>query len=635
MKKLLSIFLATAMLISLIPAVFAADTETEAGIKVVYDFKNKFVVTNPPTPYSALIWESNDGFWQYADNSRGAEKMENSGGHLRADSGNVKVVAAKYDAEIESWYWIAFKISIPKTGDYGLSVTATPVSGGKKNHIDAFVFKVNSVESISEGFKDEKNKLSTNQFSDDTGEQTLVFKGGKIPLEADEYYFVFKPTSKATSGGNFKDNGYVFLNYLTLTEGDGSKSVPMISSLTVDGNKVTATAAKMSNNTDATDVTYSYAVAVDDAALAEVDANTGVVTGLADGTATIIATATKDGLSSSKSIEVEVTAPVTEPEVTPVYEEAFGEDTYEIEENVNVNPDVKVVAYANGEKLSQETTSATKTGDVYEVKTDATIGDYTFRYWARGLENAEKGNKRIVSLENNFTYSAEKGDANWLIAVYTKDGEDAETEYFNANGQLIPDATDATRPYMLGYGYATDWKDNGNGIKEAVYGNGVQSYNITVNGKSDLYKYGAKIVCPTVEVPENKYFWGWTKKVGNAAAELVSTETNYTFYAWEDCVVEPMFGDSELVRGDIIARKILISKLDIGNNESVIKAEFIGFGDAVERGITLGTKDYAMTRDDATQFAIINNVNATEISAYAILSDGTKYVYTYVAPTAE
>ena len=294
---------------------------------------------------------------------------------------------------------------------------------------------------------------------------------------------------------------------------------------------------------------------------------------------------------------------------------------------------VKVVAYAKGETLAQTTTSATKNGDVYEVKTDATIGDYTFRYWARGLENAEKGNKRIVSIEKDFTYCPEKGKTNYLIAVYTKDGEEAETEYFNANGQLIPDATDDTKPYMLGYGNATDWKDHGNGIKEAVYGNGVQSYNITVNGK-DTYTYGTRIICPTVEKPEGKYFWGWTKKVGNTAAELVSTDMDYTFYAWEDCVVEPMFGDSELVRGDIIARKILISKLDIGNNESVIKAEFIGFGDAVERGITLD-KDYAMTRDDAKQFAIINNVNATEISAYAILSDGTKYIYTYVAPTAE
>lgn len=528
MKKVLSIFLALALLVSLTPAVFAADAE----INVTYDFSGVFDANKK---FSEVKGEN----WEVAGIKSGTDGItmdslvkDSTNGVTRNNSSNIRVSASTGGS-----YWIAFKLTVPETAKYSLTFKTKLGTCTTPTAVNAIAYLFEAGTTIEDGMKND-NKIETESFTAASAEKSFELVKDET-LSKGEYYFVcsFKTTDKTA---------WVAVQSLTL------------------------------NGTVA-----------------------------------------------------------AEPEVTPDYEEAFGEDTYEIEENVNVNPDVKVVAYANGETISQTTTSATKIGDVYEIKTDATIGDYTFRYWARGLENAEKGNRRIVSLENNFTYSAEKGDANWLIAVYTKDGEDAETEYFNANGQLIPDATDATRPYMLGYGYATDWKDNGNGIKEAVYGNGVQSYNITVNGKSDLYKYGAEIVCPTVEVPENKYFWGWTKKVGNAAAELVSTETNYTFYAWEDCVVEPMFGDSELVRGDIIARKILISKLDIGNNESVIKAEFIGFGDAVERGITLGSKDYAMTRDDATQFAIINDVNATEISAYAILEGGTKYVYTYVAPTAE
>ena len=342
--------------------------------------------------------------------------------------------------------------------------------------------------------------------------------------------------------------------------------------------------------------------------------------------ATAVGATTITAMVGENKYEATVTVTEPAPAVTPDYDAAFGEDTYTTpDEKVNINPTVKVAAYAKDTTLSQTETTATKSGDIYEVKTPEEIGDYTFRYWARGLET---GNRRIVSLENNFNYSAQNGDANWLIAVYAKDGEASEPEYFNANGQLLTKADENTKPYMLGYGYATDWKDNGNGIKEAVYDESkIEKYEITVNGKADTYTYGTEIKCPTVTAPENQYFWGWTKKVGNGAAELVSTDMNYTFYAWENCEVVPKFCDSELVRGDIIARKILISSLDIGNGESVIKAEFIGFDNAVERGITLD-KDYAMTRNDAKQFAIINDVQEESISAYAILADGTKFIYT-------
>ncbi len=645
MKKLLSIFLATAMLISLIPAVFAADTEAKAGIKVVYDFTNTEIIDTEvlkssidksgKTVYeldpTVLTYAASNGFWEYEENSRGINPIKSSGTGIRINTDHCSFQVSANTAETN--YWIALRLNVPKDGDYKVDIVVNPFGFAPTTYIDAFMFKVEGHKGTVEKGIIDTNKLNSDKtYLTENKVKNSVTLTESNPLEAGEYYFVFKPVATGSSS-------FVSLISLTLTEGDGSQSVPMISSLTSttknDVTTVTATAAKMSNGEDATDVTFSYAVATDDEDLASVDESTGVVTGLADDTATIIATATKDGLSSSKSIEVDVTAPVVVPTVTPEYDEAFGKGAYTTDIVTGLNPQVVAYLYTDSGKISVGTTAEDNDEDgLWNISTDETIDGYTFRYWARGLENAEKGNKRIVSIEKDFAYCPEKGKTNYLIAVYTKDGEVAETEYFNANGQLLPDATEETRPYMLGYGYATDWKDNGNGIKEAVYGNGVQSYNITVNGKADTYTYGTRIICPTVEEPEGKYFWGWTKKVGNAAAELVSTEMNYTFYAWEGCVVEPMFGDSELVCGDIIARKILISKLDIDSNESVIKAEFIGFDDAVERGITLD-KDYAMTRDDAKQFAIINNVNATEISAYAILSDGTKYIYTYVAPTAE
>ena len=51
-------------------------------------------------------------------------------------------------------------------------------------------------------------------------------------------------------------------------------------------------------------------------------------------------------------------------------------------------------------------------------------------------------------------------------------------------------------------------------------------------------------------------------------------------------------------------------------------AEFIGFENAVEKGIMLGNKRYAMTTE-RSQFTIVNDENASEIKGYAIFKDGT------------
>ena len=114
---------------------------------------------------------------------------------------------------------------------------------------------------------------------------------------------------------------------------------------------------------------------------------------------------------------------------------------------------------------------------------------------------------------------------------------------------------------------------------------------------------------------------------GETEAELVSAEQNYTFYAWEKCTVEAVYADDKPVfTGE--KRKILVDTFSL-EGETAVMAEFIGFDNAVERGITLGSKDYTMTSKTAKQFTIINDVNASmaEISGYAILADGTKLVY--------
>lgn len=69
--------------------------------------------------------------------------------------------------------------------------------------------------------------------------------------------------------------------------------------------------------------------------------------------------------------------------------------------------------------------------------------------------------------------------------------------------------------------------------------------------------------------------------------------------------------------------RIIIDKLIVeGTTDEAVMAEFVGLERAVEKGIMLGTKKYAMSSKD-NQFTIINDDNETEIKGYAILANGT------------
>ena len=65
-------------------------------------------------------------------------------------------------------------------------------------------------------------------------------------------------------------------------------------------------------------------------------------------------------------------------------------------------------------------------------------------------------------------------------------------------------------------------------------------------------------------------------------------------------------------------RKIIISSVAAGN-ESAIMAEFIGFGDALEKGVMIGNRKIAMTTTD-NQFTVVTD---DEVTGYAIVGNAT------------
>ncbi len=311
--KALALLLSAMLIIGLAPTAFATEGESTtemSEVKVVYKFNKAGLASgNTKTQLinntgGAINYADTNGFWRY--------------GTRNSSVGN----AAAYKDIVEKY------LSISANGDadgYIVLVLNVPVKGGYKVTLEHW--KRN--DGVSQGgvhiipASDDiqvavKNAIENNaglcsdavSYYDANGTSAATAVRGETDLgthffEAGEHYVIFTQKSNETGKA---------MRFSALTLDGGSNTVPMISNLTATpdangGATVKAEATLMSDGTAATDVTYSYSVAEEDAKVASVDAETGIVTGKLNGTATIIATATTGNYSSSKSIEVSVTNP--------------------------------------------------------------------------------------------------------------------------------------------------------------------------------------------------------------------------------------------------------------------------------------------------------------------------------------
>ena len=266
-------------------------------------------------------------------------------------------------------------------------------------------------------------------------------------------------------------------------------------------------------------------------------------------------------------------------------------------------------------------------GETYTVNAPEAEEGYKFLYWAKGMSTDKK---QIVSYNESYSFIPTVENT-YLIAVYEAiNGENSEdkAEFYNANGQLIAtlnsDGKAPALPEMAGYNAAEGWALYGTSEVIAagadVEVSGVKVYVAkfgdvkTVKVNEEDVAYGDKVSF-TASEKKNWLFKAWKKN-----GVVVSTDPTYSFFAWEDCTVEAMYTRTE-PNFTGIARKILIDTFSAGD-ETAVMAEFIGFEGAVEKGIMLGTKRFAMTTD-ASQFTIVNDEDANEIKGYAIFKDGT------------
>ncbi|MBQ2741289.1 MAG: hypothetical protein IJF32_00645, partial [Oscillospiraceae bacterium] len=371
----------------------------------------------------------------------------------------------------------------------------------------------------------------------------------------------------------------------------------------------------------------------------------GTLTAVGTGASTLTLTATySDGSTATRNVTV--TVPADEDEQ---FGEEFGEGTYETDSTpaftaptegkatTTVNTYTTVIGGTN----STATSHTVDLGEEFSITADEkdSAGN-VFRYWALGLSE----NKKVLTRERTLKFMPTV-EVKHIIAVYESEiGAVVSGEsFYNANGQLldvaIVDDKMPTLPSMTGYGTASAWVQYGtnkefaegadapdsNRMFVAKYGEPTTTFDIdVVDGTGEgSYTYGQKVTC-VATVPEGKVFKCWTKTPVGGTAKIISLDAEYTFNAWEDCKLTAVFADEAPVfTGNKFS--IILSAMGTVDNNTAYMAEFVGLGDAVEKGIMFGTKRVAMTTD-AAQFTVVNDIDGVadaNVTGYAILSDGT------------
>lgn len=328
MKKILSMILALAMLISLVPAAFANDTETQAysGVTVRYDTTG--IVAK--TPITNVTYDMTKGFWKvnsYSTISSNVSLVNGSRIIMGTSAGN----------------WVALEISVPKAGKYDIKMTysqmknttnatedgkvwilplVNPATGANYQKAEITV-ALNASDPIN---KDKPLDFYNNNSSTANPDVVDDLIGNYDFPSAGTYLVVFKAMEASPYNSSGKTYAYMYPKVITL-DGDGDNAeiyTPMSLPVSVDKTNLSIDSAEsktaqitvgsstyMSNGAAATVDTNSVSYTSSDKNVATVS-ETGLITAKSFGQATITTTATvstdTDTYTASASTLIDVGA---------------------------------------------------------------------------------------------------------------------------------------------------------------------------------------------------------------------------------------------------------------------------------------------------------------------------------------
>ncbi len=485
------------------------DGEDE-GIKIVYN-----MITDKVSGGSwvdVVEFGDTNGFWAfetaYKEFSNSAFVQENSSGHG---------VEAAYGLNA----WWAIRVYIPMSGSYTLKLNHIRYGNGGTTNVYFGTPEEGAAEIVK---KDPVGEVCFYSATQTTAEDDTV---GTIDVATPgEYILVFKSAKVGDGNGNGTKNRQIFKQVI-IENGEGS--VPMID-ITSSAEEiavgetatVSATSALMSDGEATSNVKIAYSVKASDASVAEVSAN-GVVTGLSEGTAEIIATATQGEDSYERTINIKVTAPVpAEP----------GEEVSDTLVNFTF-----VVSDATAGSVSAAGYPAV--GEVAigtSVEATATANEgYEFAYWRNGAGT-------VLSTEKTETFKFNTNTAVYAEFIKLPDADATEVPiyFYNGNGTLLESknvekgtafgSSKIANPSLTGFAFA-GWSVDDNAIINALtravalYDDSDEKFTVTADGAvitSDA-TYGSEVTVTS----NNPDFKAW--KLGD---KIVSYNKSYTFYVW-------------------------------------------------------------------------------------------------------
>lgn len=577
MKSFLSTVLCLLMLAGMLPAVFATETAPTVGAEFTYDFTTNALLdsSNASSTQNSLVTNTSKL------NSEKTEPWVYAGRNNQATNNEWTATYLRFKLNPQNTARFAFKLTVPYEGKYSIAVKQPNLYGGGdgiytnnsgKHYVagasNLYIFPASEGLTVSNWSPETKEKVTAIKHFEELASTT------EFEFEtAGDYYFLF----------NLDMDNADFVNFYT------------------GANLALADITRIYNTVSTITLTYMGTTGGEDS---------------------------DDGSGDSGETELE---------------DVENKFDYKEESYIGGVSSIRAFAvYGTDSETSDEQIIEAPTvtyGETCTVNAPEAPEGYTFLYWAKG---ATMQKKQIVSYDVELSdYLPEEG-VNYLLAVYEKDDALAvdKQEFYNANGQLLSELKITNGvlpeyPSMAGYGRAKAWAlRNGDGsyteyyanedapetegagtlIFMAVYDELKNDITVTIDGVAKKYKYGDEVSC-TASAPSGESFMYWTKN-----GEVVSLAETYSFNVWEDCEVRAVYGVgvNSLSR---TMRKIILGRFSAGDSNAIM-AEFIGFDDALEKGIMFGSQKIAMS-SDKSQFTVLDDAtNEGVATGYAIIREG-------------
>ncbi len=374
-KRILAAFLAIVMLFALLPGRAAVSAEP-TGITVKYDYKaalSRYVAANSlgslgnsmNAPFADVFSKENTlGFFSFGASSRTGF----AGGNIKVNWGDIQIFGGQ---------WLSFEVNVPADGSYHFTQSFKGSASDTWN-TDTSVY----ISSTKPAGTDTFGTLVGTYNSKTDGGSSQVFdkqiSAAPVAMTAGKWYVTYAP-----AGGS---GVCTFVNGLTLTSGDGSGTALMTAELKTDKTEFKAgETLQLSMEGYLSDGTATTAAAAtyesSDPSIATVS-DSGLVTGVAEGTTTITAKFTGSELEDTVDLTIHPSDAVVLPDT-----------------NIAIKYDINGIMKAYG-KTDGNTTGNNMVGSLSEVYTYAST--HGFFAYAGGSATDFSSNVATSGIRNNY-----------------------------------------------------------------------------------------------------------------------------------------------------------------------------------------------------------------------------------------